>query len=317
MAACLVQSAYVLEHDRQEKRQGDGALAPPWWEFFHFRPILKLVDDVDTSIFGAVFEFKPPVAGQTSDPTAANAPKFIVAFRGTITKKESLHRDLMLDLRIIENCLHRTSRCRIALEAIQNAVSMAGSPASVWLAGHSLGSAIAAIAGRSMAKAGVLLGTFLFNPPFFAVPIEKIRDENIKDRIRIASSLITAGVNVALKGRPRKTKGDDSFAVLSPWVPCLFVHPSDYICSEYIGYFQHRRKMEEMGAGAIERLATHNPIGGLILGALGKESDPFHLLPSAVLNVNLSPCREFMKAHALHQWWELDLKLQTTYNMYQ
>ncbi|KAA8520958.1 hypothetical protein F0562_011631 [Nyssa sinensis] len=37
IAASLVQGVYVLERDRQENRQGSQALAPPWWEFFHFR----------------------------------------------------------------------------------------------------------------------------------------------------------------------------------------------------------------------------------------------------------------------------------------
>ena len=60
MAASLVQAVYVLERDRQLNRQSVEALAPSWWEFFHFELIRKLVDDADMSIFGAIFEFKPP-----------------------------------------------------------------------------------------------------------------------------------------------------------------------------------------------------------------------------------------------------------------
>ncbi|CAB4280171.1 unnamed protein product [Prunus armeniaca] len=45
VAACLVQGVYVVERDRQEEREGPQALAPPWWEFFHFKLLRKLVDD--------------------------------------------------------------------------------------------------------------------------------------------------------------------------------------------------------------------------------------------------------------------------------
>jgi len=303
----LVQGVYILERDRQENRGGQEALAPPWWEFFHFKPICELVDDVDLSIFGAIFEFNPPASNQNS--TIVNSPKFVVAFRGTITQKDSVDRDISLDLHLVKNGLHHTSRSTMATQAVQNVVSATGS-SNIWLAGHSLGAAIATIAGKTIAKTGILLDAFLFNPPFVSAPIERIKDEEIKHGIRIAGSLITAGL-VALKSMRERPNVEDAFAMLSSWVPCLFVHPDDHICSEYIGYFKHRKNMEEMGAGIIERLATQNSIGGLFMSAFGKESDPFHLLPSASLTVNLIPYGDFKRAHALHQWWRLDLHLHT------
>ncbi|KAJ6797181.1 GDSL esterase/lipase-like [Iris pallida] len=307
VAASLVQSVYILERDRQENRQPPEALAPAWWEFFHFELIRKLVDDADLSIFGAVYEFKP--AARTQDSYLANAPKIVVAFRGTLTKKDSIARDLNLDLQLIQNGLHQTSRSEIAMQAVRNVVSTVGS-SNVWLAGHSLGSAMATLAGKNMAKTGVMLDTFLFNPPFVSAPIERIRDKKVKHGLRIAGSVITAGLSLALKGK-NLPKSQDSFSVLSSWVPCLFVNPNDHICSEYIGYFEHRRNMEEIGAGSIERLATQNSLGDLFLSALGKESDPLHLLPSASLTVNLSPSPDFKQAHGIHQWWKPDLHLQT------
>ena len=49
--------------------------------------------------------------------------------------------------------------------------------------------------------------------------------------------------------------------------------------------------MEEIGAGGIERLATQNTIGGLLMHAMGKESEPpLHLIPFASLTVNLRVC---------------------------
>ena len=48
--------------------------------------------------------------------------------------------------------------------------------------------------------------------------------------------------------------------------------------------------MEEIRVGGVETLATQNSIGGLLMTAMGKESeDPLHLISSANLVVNLVP----------------------------
>ncbi|MQM07246.1 hypothetical protein Taro_040084, partial [Colocasia esculenta] len=296
---------YVLERDRQQNHQKLEARAPAWWEFFHFQLIRTLVDDADLSIFGAIYEFKcPPFI---HNPSMANAPMYVIAFRGTLNKPDSVSRDLGLDLSFIQNGLHKTSRFEIAMQAVRNLLSAVGNR-NVWLAGHSLGSAIATLAGKNMAKEGIFLESFLFNPPFVSAPIERIKDKKVKVGLRIASSFVTAGLTMAMKGH--REKSEEKFAILSSWVPYLFVNPSDHICCEYIGYFQHREKMEKMGVGGIERLATQNSIGDLLLSAFGKESDPLHLLPSADLTVNLKPSPDFKSAHGIHQWWRPDLHLQ-------
>lgn len=311
VAASLVQAVYILERDRQEKRGDSQVLAPPWYEFFHFRLLRHLVDDVDHSIFGAVYEFKPP-ASYCND-SLDGSPRYVIAFRGTLNKPDSLSRDLELDLHLIRNGLHRTSRFEIAMQAVRNIVASVGD-SNVWLAGHSLGSAMAMLAGKTMVKNGMFIKSFLFNPPFFSAPIERIKDKKVKHGIRFASSVITAGLTLAMKGNHnhQRNQAEDPFAALSAWIPCLFVNPADHIGSEYIGYFEHRKKMEEIGAGGIERLATQNTIGGLLMHAMGKESEPpLHLIPSASLTVNLTPSQEFKQAHGIHQWWQPDLQLQT------
>lgn len=303
--ASLVQGAYVLERDRQQNREGPEARAPAWWENFHFELIRKLIDTDDFCVFGAIYELKHPDPIQNL-PTGY-APKFVIAFRGTITKKESRSQDLKLDFEFLKNGLDRTPRFEVAMQAVQNLVSTFGNR-NVWLAGHSLGSAIAMLAGKNMAKMGIKLATFLFNPPFVSAPVERIKDKKVKQGIRIASSFITAGLAVAVKGNRLRSEG--SFAMLSSWVPYLFVNPADPICSEYVGYFEHRRKMDEIGAGHIERLATQHSVKDLFLSAMGKESEPLHLLPSANLTVNFSPSPDFKWAHGIHQWWRPDLNLQ-------
>lgn len=307
VAASLVQGAYILERDRQQNREGAEALASPWWEFFHFQLIRKLIDDADFSIFGAIYELKSPTPDLIH--VAQESPKYVIAFRGTITKPDSLSRDLKLDLHFLQNCLHRTSRFEIAMQAVRSVVSATGN-SNIWLAGHSLGSAIAMLAGKNMAKMGVFLEAFLFNPPFFSAPIERIKDTKLKRGIRIVSSLITAGLAIAVKDHNERSVSEDLFAKLSAWVPCLFVNPADHICSEYVGYFEHRKKMEEIGIGDIERLAMQHSFGDLLMSAMGRESEPLHLIPSANLTINLSPSPDFKRAHGIHQWWSPDLNLK-------
>ncbi|KAL5726985.1 hypothetical protein ACHQM5_000225 [Ranunculus cassubicifolius] len=310
VAASLVQGVYVLERDRQKNRVGPAALASPWWEFFHFQLLRQLIDSTDSSIFGAVYEFKPQPSGST-------APRYVIAFRGTIPKGDSVSEDLRLDLHFLRNGLHRTSRFETAMQAVRNVVAAYGH-SNVWVAGHSLGAAVGMLAGKTMGQAGIFLESFFFNPPFFSAPIERIKDKKIKHGIRIASSLLTAGVAVAMQSRQstRRQRSDDPFVTLAGWAPNLFVHPDDHICAEYCGYFEHRKKMEEIGAGGIERLATQHSVAGLFLNAIGKESEPVHLLPSACLTTNLSPAADFRQAHGIHQWWRPDLHLQTKLYQY-
>ncbi|KAF0918105.1 hypothetical protein E2562_022692 [Oryza meyeriana var. granulata] len=317
--ASLVQGVYVMERDRQWNRHGHDARAPAWWRSFHFEMRQALVDATDSSVFGAVYAFQPPWLGPAA---VASAPHYVVAFRGTITKKASAFRDLKLDLQLVGNGLHRTSRFHAAMQAIQGVVAAAaaGQHHRVWLAGHSLGSAIATLGVKAMARAGVVLPTFLFNAPFPSTPVEKIGDRRVKQGIRIANSFVTAGVAAVLhKGGAGggASGGYDAFAMLARWVPNVFVNPGDPISAEYVGYFNHRKKMEDIGAGAVGRLATRNSVKDLLLG-IGRAGgcEPLHLFPSAVLTVNRGPSPDFKVAHGIHQWWRPDLELECSAHYY-
>ncbi|PWA47077.1 alpha/beta-Hydrolases superfamily protein [Artemisia annua] len=307
-AACFVQGVYIIERDRQENRQQSEALAPPWWNFLQFDLHSQLIDDADSCVFGAIYKSK--------HPPSQDIPSYVVAFRGTLTKGNAFTRDLELDIHIIKNGLHQTSRFETAMQAVKNLVASQTSKSNIWVTGHSLGSAMALLAGKRMAKEKIFLDSYLFNPPFLSAPLENIENPNIKHGIRIASSFLTAGLAVAAKiknaNQQRNTTPEDSFLALAGWSPCLYVNPMDHICSEYIGYFEHRKKMDEIGAGGIERLATQHSISGVFLNAIGKEShEALHLLPSANLTINLSPAIDFKDAHGIHQWWRCDQKLET------
>ncbi|XP_021894853.1 GDSL esterase/lipase At4g10955-like [Carica papaya] len=316
VAASLVQGVYTLERDRQLKREGSQALAPPWWEFFHFRLLRQLVDDVDFCTFGAIYEYCPS-ASPRNDSTD-RSPRYVVALRGTITKADSFSRDFDLDIQIIRNGLHQTSRFEIAMQAVRNTVASVGE-SNVWLAGHSLGAAMGMLAGKTMAKSGIYLESFLFNPPFLSPPIERIKAKKVKHGIRIAGSVITAGLALALNANQQRNRTADPFLSVAAWVPFLYVNPNDHLCSEYVGYFEHRKKMEEIGVGAIEKVATQHSLGGLVMSALGKDApgEPIHLIPSANLTVNLTPVENFKQAHGIHQWWRDDQQLKSQFYKYQ
>ncbi|TXG50683.1 hypothetical protein EZV62_023207 [Acer yangbiense] len=298
VAASLVQGVYVVERDRQKKREDSQALASPWWKSFNFQMLEQLEDNVDSSIFGAIYKFEPPASH--SNLSTDGCPCYVIAFRGTLLKLKSLKRDLELDFDIIRNRLHSTSRFEIAMQAVRSIVASVGS-SNVWLAGHSLGSAIALLAGKTMAKEGIFLETFLFNLPYPSVPIEKIPHKKVKHVIRGVGCAFRAGLALAMKIE----SGDP----LKAWAPYLFVNQDDHICSEYFGYFNHTKKMEKLGLGGIERLATQLSLRGLFMG---NESEPMHRIPLAYLMVNLTRFPDFKQAHGINQWWRPDLLLSET-----
>ncbi|KAI3471215.1 hypothetical protein Pfo_027878 [Paulownia fortunei] len=315
IAASLVQGVYTLERDRRQNRQGPQALAPPWWQFFNFRLNQVLVDSHDLSYFGAIYEFSFPYPYHNY--YGQRPPQYVIAFRGTINKPGNREQDFKLNLHCIINNLHNSTRFHIGLESAREMVYKVG-PENVWLAGHSLGSSIALLVGRHMVKhTGIHLETYLFNPPFTSPPIERIKNDKLKLSLRLANSVLTAGLAAAVNGggQSPKSQENDPFIVLSSWVPYLFLNPCDPICSEYAGYFQHREDMESIGAGKIGRLATKHSIGSIVSAARGKDSEAVHLIPSAYLTINSSPSQSFKEAHGIHQWWRQDLQFK--YKLYQ
>ncbi|RZC84918.1 hypothetical protein C5167_047712 [Papaver somniferum] len=163
-----------------------------------------------------------------------------------------------------------------------------------------------------MAKTGHFLESYLFNPPFISAPIERIKDKKVRHGIRIASSLITAGLAFAMNVNQESQQPEDPFNVLSTWIPNLFVNPADHLCCEYIGYFEHRENIKSFGAGEIAKLAMQNSLTGLLMNAMGwKYQEELHLIPSANLTVNRIPSPTFRLAHGIHQWFRGDLRLQS------
>ncbi|KAL7108256.1 hypothetical protein ACP275_06G102500 [Erythranthe tilingii] len=322
VVASLVKGVYTLERDRRYHRKGPHALAPPWWEFFNFKLLKLLVDNHDTSYFGAIYEYAPPYPHHPHiNYFGQRPPQYVVAFRGTINMPGNRKQDFKLNLHVIINNLKRSTRFQIGLESVCDIIKHVGpSSGSVWLAGHSLGSSIALVLGREMVKqTGARLETYLFNPPFISPPVGRITNETLKIGLRLVNSVITAGLALAFRvaGRRRSSRNaddqePDQFTVLSSWVPYLFVNPLDPICSEYAGYFKHREDMESIGAGRIAKIATKHSIGSILTSVTGKKdsSEALHLIPSAHLTINSSRLQSFKEAHGIQQWWRRDLQFE-------
>ncbi|KAD4585900.1 hypothetical protein E3N88_23501 [Mikania micrantha] len=127
---------------RDRKRNEHDTYAPPWWERFHFRLNRRLVDDNDSSYFGAIYELKnaPPCA-----------PKYVIAFRGTIKRFQTIFEDMKLNFKFFFGHPKKRPRFQIAFKAVLEIVTMAGAE-NVWLAGHSLDASIAMLVGRELVK---------------------------------------------------------------------------------------------------------------------------------------------------------------------
>jgi hypothetical protein len=69
------------------------------------------------------------------------------------------------------------------------------------------------LAGKTMGKIGNFLESFLFNLPFSSVPIEGIKGQRLKHRIRIAKSGITAALTVARKTKHQRNTEEDQFVL--------------------------------------------------------------------------------------------------------
>ncbi|KAI3854509.1 hypothetical protein MKX03_033416 [Papaver bracteatum] len=230
------------------------------------------------------------------------APKYVIAFRGTSTRKDTFIGDMSCNANLFINKLHRRSRFRNAIQAVENMVSEKGAD-NIWLAGHSLGASVAMLAGKTMAKEGNFLESYLYNPPFIAAPIEFIPSEIVRNGILVSCSLITLSLAAALQDDKERQQSEDLFTTLSPWVPNLFLHPADTICSGYIAYFEQREMLESWGLENVGRLATRHSWQGLFMNAIGVEdwSEELHLIPSACVTTSCNP-----ESHKLRQWFTDD-----------
>eukprot|EP01018_Ginkgo_biloba_P025853 Gb_27526 [translate_table: standard] len=312
--ACFIQAVYLLELDRQEKREGEAALAPEWWKPFKYKVVETLVDKRDGSIFGATLEWDTSAA--LSDLLVIRprkAPKAIIALRGTLLKTPTIRRDIEDDLRILtmEN-LRGSCRFRKALEAVKVAVSKHGS-AKVCMAGHSLGAGLALQVGKALAEEGICVEAHLFNPPSLSLgmglrsigeKVEFLWNMVLKGAVDMARAILPSRDANSNDTIDEKRQEDRSKACeeLRKWVPHLYVNNSDYICCYYNDIVSKENRKNCNDGDKDESLQQKKHIN----------SEVNHL--AAKLFVMSKGPRKFLEAHGLQQWWSSDSELQLALN---
>ncbi|OEL15542.1 hypothetical protein BAE44_0023439 [Dichanthelium oligosanthes] len=205
--AYLIEAVYLLELERQERRDA-AAVAQQWWKPFQYRLAHELVDDRDGSVFGAIFERDHHVADADAGMASpSGAPSAVVAFRGTLLRAPTIRRDVEDELRLLaRNSLRGSARLSRALQALRATIDRFGSE-NVCVCGHSLGAGFARQVGRMLmassprhprqqpqqqqsataaAAAAASLEFHLFNAPYLSLPM------GVRSVVKTADCLLKA-----------------------------------------------------------------------------------------------------------------------------
>lgn len=285
--ACFIQAVYLLELDRQENRTNENALAPNWWTPFKFKLAHTLIDERDGSIFGAILEWdRSSALADFILMRPNNAPRAVLAFRGTLLKSPTIRRDIEDDLRFLAwESLKGSIRFTSGLKALRSISEKYGST-NVCIAGHSLGAGFALQVGKALAKEGRYVEAHLFNPPSVSLSSSL---KNIGER---AGDLWKRVRAIVIRSQQSDQSANEVLMNLSggkKWIPHLYVNDSDYICCYYT----------DSNSGGEERVSekenvkrTNAPCGAAKMFVLSKGN------------------QKFLEAHGLEQWWSDDLELQ-------
>ncbi|BBN20754.1 hypothetical protein Mp_zg01010 [Marchantia polymorpha subsp. ruderalis] len=158
------------------------------------------------------------------------APKWVVAIRGTASK-----RDLLSDLKIFFERLHTSSLVKMLRKTVERLCADHGR-ANVTVTGHSLGAAAGLSVTRKMAvRKAVFLDTHLFNPPL--LPLESIARFTLIAlnpfylllNRKVVSKVKDSIAEVVDEEQYRKSERE--FLALKRWRPHLYVNMNDPICS--------------------------------------------------------------------------------------
>jgi pimeloyl-ACP methyl ester carboxylesterase len=268
-------------------------------------------------IYGAIFKYAPPEGACRHHL----APRYIVAFPGTVlTDPCTAACDLYLDGNVVFNTQHGCQRFSHAREWVQQLLldNNIADASDVWLAGHSLGASIALDMGHDLAaRDGRRLPTFLFNPPHVSLaPAADMLGmaEVAKRHLYVISSLFKYALGKTVI-RPHMEHMGALFEQLSLWVPELFVHQQDMICTGFIDYFVQRQQLQKRFPGMARTAATLAFRDLLHLSSVSgvRHKERRQLLPSARLWVNSSEVG-CLRVHELQQWCQPKLMLRS--NLY-
>lgn len=184
--ASLIEAVYLLELERQERRDA-AEVAQQWWKPFSYRLAHELVDERDGSVFGAIFERDAHhLFDGRDDADRRAAPSAVIAFRGTLLRAPTIRRDVEDELRLLaRNSLRGSARLAGAMRALRDTIDRFGSE-NVCLCGHSLGAGFARQIGRMLMASSrpqqhqqqqqqqqgtASLEFHLFNAPYLSLPM--------------------------------------------------------------------------------------------------------------------------------------------------
>ncbi|KAJ8616292.1 hypothetical protein MRB53_035664 [Persea americana] len=277
-----------------------------------------LVEGSECSFMTKMTPSMEPFTGLNILPTCLQKLQNVIAFRGTVLKPESFKEDVKLNIQILHQRFHKKKRTIKATGEVESVLK--DNPGPVWLAGHSLGSALAIQAGKKEAEKGVFLETFLFNPPYPSLGPEIIGDKEIRNWFQKKKRKLKIKLANRIKGYKQIHEDIVKFAKLSEWSPHVFVNQNDRICSGYIGYFK-QRKMSSLEINSIEfewvldaMYSTRALFKDAVKRAFKKKSDyePFYLFPCASLTINTGDGDEERESHEIRQWWMEDFQPKKT-----
>eukprot|EP00250_Pteridium_aquilinum_P023062 c2613_g2_i1 orf=280-1443(-) len=318
--AALIQAVYVSETDRQQGKHGVHALEPKWWNELGYEPLSFLHEDQESKpIVGIVFKRTVKGHDESKGVEEENAEKFeedvselpimVVALRGTMLyHADSLQKDMLANFYVVLHQLHTTARFAMALKSIRQVIDQVGSE-NVSVAGHSLGAALALLAGQTLASEGALVDTHLFNPPFPSPPLERIKSRRWKLALNLAGMACATSLSYLLLDKNNRQTSSQAFFSLQGWHPHLYINALDPVCSSYISYFDSHNFMQQIGAGPLAQLAAPVSLRGTIQQYFFGDCKAFHLIPCAHLHVVRKRSAKRVKAHCLHQWWWPELEV--------
>jgi hypothetical protein len=296
--ACFIQGVYLMELDRQEKRDARTGLAPQWWRPFKYRLAQSLVDERDGSIYGAVLEWDRQAALSGYVPLRpAGAPAAVVALRGTLLTSPTVRRDVTDDLRFLAwDSLKGSVRFAGALAALRDAARRHGTGA-VCVGGHSLGAGFALQVGKALAKERVFVECHVFNPPSVSLATSL---RGFAEMAGDVWSRVRAWLPYGYGGGGSGQATAAERAGTCKWLPHLYINTNDYICCYYTD--------SANGTATVTAGGGSEAAGG---GGGGGTANKMDL--ARIVLVSKGPTK-FLDAHGLQQWWADDVELQVALN---
>ncbi|XP_004233875.2 GDSL esterase/lipase At4g10955-like [Solanum lycopersicum] len=303
--ACFVQSAYLLELDRQENRYGvETALAPQWWTPFKYKLVEPLVDERDGSIFAAILEWDQAAALADFIPVRpTGAPKVVLAIRGTLLKNPTIRRDVEDDLRYLAwESLRGSFRFERLLSALKSIIFNQQGSKNVSITGHSLGAGFALEVYKTLAAEGTYVEAHLFNPPSVSLAMSyRILSGKAGFVWKRFKSMLPSNSEYQSKSIAEGAAESTESRITSELkqmlpMPHLYVNTSDYICCYYNYSDGVQNSSFNIGNKEREVKPGGNALTGVKLFVVSKAK------------------QRFLEAHRLKQWWSDDLELQMALN---